>query len=163
MLTMLTSIVLAIAAHTVVVEKNIEATMRDGVALHADIYRPEEAGRFPDLLKRTPYSKASSNDAPLYRRLASEGFVVAIQDTRGRYASDGVAVPHDEAEDGHDTVEWLAGFPYVNGRVGMFGGSYAATTQLTAASLRPAGLVAIFPASSYASRYDMVFQGGAFY
>jgi predicted acyl esterase len=45
----------------------------------------------------------------------------------------------------------------------MFGGSYAATTQLTAASLRPKGLTALFPSASYASRYDMVFQGGAFY
>ena len=151
---MLTSIVFAIAAHAVVVEKNIEAVMRDGVVLRADIYRPDEAGRFPALLKRTPYSKGDSSDQPLYRRLASEGFVVAIQDTRGRYTSDGVAVPHDEAEDGHDTVEWLAGLSYMNGKVGMFGGSYEATTQLTAASLRPEGLVAIFPASSYASRYD---------
>ena len=151
---MLTSIVFAIAAHAVVVEKNIEAVMRDGVVLRADIYRPDEAGRFPALLKRTPYSKGDSSDQPLYRRLASEGFVVAVQDTRGRYTSDGVAVPHDEAEDGHDTVEWLAGLSYMNGKVGMFGGSYEATTQLTAASLRPEGLVAIFPASSYASRYD---------
>ena len=54
-------------------------------------------------------------------------------------------MPHDEAEDGHDTVEWLAGLSYMNGKVGMFGGSYEATTQLTAASLRPEGLVAIFP------------------
>ena len=65
---MLTSILLAIAAHPVVVEKNIEATMRDGVVLRADIYRPDEAGRFPALLKRTPYSKGDSSDRSLYRR-----------------------------------------------------------------------------------------------
>ncbi|NIR38139.1 MAG: CocE/NonD family hydrolase, partial [Gemmatimonadetes bacterium] len=69
----------------------------------------------------------------------------------------GVAVPHDEAEDGYDTVEWVASLPYVNGRVGMWGGSYLATTQLTAASLAPPHLVAIAPSSSYASRYDMVY------
>ena len=80
---MLTSIVFAIGVHAVVVEKNIEAVMRDGVVLRADIYRPDEAGRFPALLKRTPYSKGDSSDQPLYRRLASEGFVVAVQDTRG--------------------------------------------------------------------------------
>jgi putative CocE/NonD family hydrolase len=89
--------------------------------------------------------------------------VVAVQDTRGRYTSDGVARPHDEGEDGYDTVEWLAGLPFVDGKVGMFGGSYLATTQLLAASLRPPHLVALFPSASYASRYDMVFQGGAFY
>ena len=77
--------------------------------------------------------------------------------------SDGVAVPHDEGADGYDTVEWVAQLPYVDGRVGMFGGSYSATTQLLAAPMRPPHLVALFPSASYASRYDMVFQGGAFY
>jgi putative CocE/NonD family hydrolase len=151
------------APYPVAVEKNLEARMQDGVVLRADVYRPETAGRFPALLKRTPYSKGAASEIPLFRHLASQGFVVAIQDTRGRYTSDGVSRPHDEAEDGRDTVEWLRALPYVDGKVGMFGGSYAATTQLTAASLRPKGLVALFPSASYASRYDMVFQGGAFY
>jgi uncharacterized protein len=151
------------APYPVVVEKNVEARMRDGVVLRADLYRPEASGRFPALLKRTPYSKAAASEVPFFHRLASQGFVVAVQDTRGRYTSEGVSRPHDEAEDGYDTVEWLAGLPYVDGKVGMFGGSYAATTQLTAASLNPRGLVALFPSASYASRYDMVFQGGAFY
>jgi uncharacterized protein len=151
------------APYPVAVEKNVEARMGDGVVLRADVYRPEADGRFPALLKRTPYSKGYAGDVPLFRRLASQGFVVAVQDTRGRYTSDGVSRPHDEAEDGRDTVEWLAALPYVDGKVGMFGGSYAATTQLTAASLRPKGLTALFPSASYASRYDMVFQGGAFY
>ncbi len=137
--------------------------MQDGVVLRADIYRPDAPGRFPALLKRTPYSKGAAYEIPFFRRLAADGFVVAVQDTRGRYMSDGVARPHDEAEDGRDTVEWLAGLAYVDGQVGMFGGSYAATTQLTAASLRPRALVALFPSASYASRYDMVYQGGAFY
>jgi putative CocE/NonD family hydrolase len=145
------------------VEKNVEARMRDGVVLRADVYRPEGSGRYPALLKRTPYSKAAAGEIPFFQRLAGEGFVVVVQDTRGRYTSDGVSRPHDEAEDGHDTVEWVAALPNVDGKVGMFGGSYAATTQLTAASLRPKGLVALFPSASYASRYDMVFQGGAFY
>jgi hypothetical protein len=147
----------------VVVEKNVEAPMRDGVVLLTDVYRPDAPGRFPALLKRTPYSKSAPSELAFFRELASKGFVVAVQDTRGRYMSDGVARPHDEGEDGADTVEWLARLPYVDGKVGMFGGSYAATTQLTAASHRPEGLVALFPSSSYASRYDMVFQGGAFY
>jgi hypothetical protein len=151
------------APYPVVVEKNVETVMRDGVALRADVYRPDAPGRFPALLKRTPYSKNAPSELAFFRKLASDGFVVAVQDTRGRYMSDGVARPHDEGEDGADTVEWLARLPHVDGKVGMFGGSYAATTQLTAASHRPEGLVALFPSSSYASRYDMVFQGGAFY
>ncbi len=147
----------------VVVEKNVEARMRDGVVLRADLYRPAARGRFPALLQRTPYSKNPGPGDDRFRRLAARGFVVAVQDTRGRYMSDGVARPHDEGADGYDTVEWLATLPSVDGQVGMFGGSYSATTQLLAAPLRPPHLVALFPSASYASRYDMVFQGGAFY
>ncbi len=147
----------------VVVEKNVPATMRDGVVLRADIYRPDRPGSFPALLQRTPYSKNPGPDDDRFRRLAARGFVVAVQDTRGRYTSEGTARPHDEGTDGYDTIEWLATRPGVNGQVGMFGGSYSATTQLLAAPLRPPHLVALFPSASYASRYDMVFQGGAFY
>jgi hypothetical protein len=148
---------------SIVVEKNVEAKMRDGVILRADVYRPDVPERLPALLQRTPYSKSTRSDNNQFRRLASAGYVVVVQDTRGRYMSDGVAVPHDEGADGFDTIEWVASLPHVNGRVGTFGGSYAATTQLLAAPLRPPHLVAIFPSSSYNSRYDMVFQGGAFY
>ena len=136
--------------------------MRDGVILRADIYRPNTPERLPALLSRTPYCKNPGRDDTA-RRLAAHGYVVVIQDTRGRYMSDGVARPHDEGEDGYDTIEWVATLPSVNGRVGTFGGSYSATTQLMAAPLRPPHLVAMFPSSSYNSRYDMVFQGGAFY
>ena len=148
---------------SVVVEKNVEARMRDGVVLRADVYRPAGEGKRPALLQRTPYSKNPEEPRSYFHRLAEAGFVVVVQDTRGRYMSDGVAVPHDEGADGYDTVEWVAPLPYVDGRVGMLGGSYSATTQLLAAPMRPPHLVALFPSASYASRYDMVFQGGAFY
>jgi putative CocE/NonD family hydrolase len=147
----------------VTIEKNVAAAMRDGTLLRADVYRPQAPGRFPALLQRTPYSKNEKGSSQEFSELASHGFVVVIQDTRGRYMSDGMAKPHDEAEDGFDTIAWVAQLPYVNGKVGMFGGSYLATTQLLAATLKPPALVALFPSSSYASRYDMVFQGGAFY
>lgn len=151
------------APYPVIVEKNVPAEMRDGVILRADVYRPDAPGTFPALLRRTPYSKNAGDSPEGFREWASRGYVVVVQDTRGRYASDGVAVPHDEAEDGYDTVEWVASLPWVDGGVGMWGGSYLATTQLTAAGLAPPSLTAIAPSSSYTSRYDMVFQGGAFY
>ena len=151
------------APYAVVVEKNVEAEMRDGVVLRADVYRPDVDARFPVLLQRTPYSKNAGGSGERFTDIAAQGYVVVVQDTRGRYASDGVAVPHDEAEDGYDTVEWAAGLPNANGRVGMWGGSYLATTQLTAAGQAPPSLVAIAPSASYTSRYDMVYQGGAFY
>jgi uncharacterized protein len=151
------------ASDPLVVERNVGATLRDGIVLRADVYRPSAPGKYPVLLQRTPYSKRDARYEPQFRLLASNGFVVIVQDTRGRYMSDGVAKPHDEAEDGFDTIAWARTLPYVNGKVGMWGGSYLATTQLLAATLQPPGLVALFPSSSYNSRYDMVFQGGAFY
>jgi len=153
----------AAPAGDIVIEKNVEARMRDGVVLRADVYRPASPGRRPALLQRTPYSKNPEAPDSQFHRFARAGFVVVVQDTRGRYMSDGVALPHDEGADGYDTVEWVAQLPYVDGRVGMFGGSYSATVQLLAAPLKPPHLVALFPSASYASRYDMVFQGGAFY
>jgi putative CocE/NonD family hydrolase len=145
------------------VEKNVPARMRDGVVLRADVYRPDTPGPHPVLLQRTPYSKNDDEAPRRFSALASRGYIVVVQDTRGRYTSDGVAVPHDESDDGYDTVQWAASLPGSNGRVGMFGGSYLATTQLQAATRQPPALVALFPASSYARRHDMVFQGGAFY
>ncbi|MEZ5292378.1 MAG: CocE/NonD family hydrolase [Vicinamibacterales bacterium] len=167
LLTALVALAVAPSAQTpvtdIVIEKNVPARMRDGVVLRADVYRPRAEGRRPALLQRTPYSKNPGRPDSQFHRLAKAGFVVVVQDTRGRYTSDGVAVPHDEGADGYDTIEWVAGLPYVDGRVGMFGGSYSATVQLLAAPLQPPHLVALFPSASYASRYDMVFQGGAFY
>ncbi len=145
------------------VEKNQPARMRDGAVLRADVYRPAAPGSYPVLLQRTPYSKNDEEAPQRFSAIAAKGFIVAVQDTRGRYMSDGVAVPHDEAQDGYDSVEWAAKLPGSNGRVGMFGGSYLATTQLEAATTQPPSLKALFPASSYARRHDMVFQGGAFY
>ena len=149
-------------AQGVVVEKDVEARMRDGVTLRADVYRPNAPGKFPVLLQRTPYSKASG--AAAARAFAARGYVVVIQDSRGRYTSEGTARPHDEAQDGHDSVEWAAALPYSSGKVGMFGTSYLATTTLQAASEAPAHLTAIQPSAAYSHRFaDLVFQGGAFY
>lgn len=145
-------------------EHNVEATMRDGVILRADVYRPDAPGRFPVLLQRTPYSKNPGGGGARNHEVASRGYVVIIQDSRGRYTSDGVATPHDEGEDGYDTVEWAAGLPYSNGRVAMYGGSYLATTSLQAAGEGAPSLRAIYASAAYSSRYhDLVFEGGAFY
>ncbi|MCM3587456.1 CocE/NonD family hydrolase [Mesobacillus maritimus] len=134
----------------IIVEKNVPCQMRDGVTLYADIYRPDAEGPFPVLLTRLPYNK----DLPFYshryldtHRLVQNGYIVIIQDVRGRYNSEGDFYPFIyEAEDGYDTVEWAATLPYSNGKVGMFGLSYYGFTQLLAATKRPPHLKAIVPA-----------------
>jgi uncharacterized protein len=137
-------------------------TMRDGMVLRADIYRPVEDGHFPVLLQRTPYDKR--NGAAFGNRAAAAGYVVVIQDVRGRYTSEGEWYPfRSESQDGYDTVEWAAALPYSNGKVGMFGGSYVGATQMLTAIAHPphlAGICPVVTASDYHNGWT--YQGGAF-
>jgi len=120
----------------VTVEKNVAMKTRDGVTLRADIYRPAADGKYPVLLTRTPYNKDSMS--PIGFKGAGRGFIVVIQDVRGRYASEGewYTFKH-ETNDGYDTVEWAAALPNSDGRVGMFSGSYVGATQMLAAIGHP--------------------------
>src|ERR1700739_1349811 len=101
----------------VTVERGAAVKMRDGAVLRADIYRPRTEGSFPVLLERTPYDKNNSSGFGL--RAAAQGYVVIVQDVRGRYTSDGEWYPFKhESNDGFDTVEWAATLPYSHGRGG---------------------------------------------
>lgn len=150
----------ALGPHRVTVEAGVRVTMRDGIALVADVYRPDEPGKFPVLLERTPYNRAEPATGVLF---ASHGYVVVLQDTRGRYASEGTFYPfRDEGRDGYDTVEWAAALPSADGRVGMFGGSYVGATQMLAAAAKPPHLVAIFPYVTASEYYEgWTYQSGA--
>jgi hypothetical protein len=148
--------------YTVTVERNATVVMRDGTKLHADIYRPNVDGKFPVLLQRTPYDKNWGITFGL--RAAAQGYVVVIQDVRGRYTSEGewYTFKH-ESDDGYDSVEWAAALPYSNGKVGMFGGSYVGATQMLTAIAHPphlAGICPVVTASNYHSNWT--YQGGAF-
>ncbi len=135
--------------------------MRDGVVLYGDIYRPTTDGIFPILLQRTPYNRAEATGDLL--RIASHGYIVVVQDTRGRYASEGEFYPfRDESNDGYDTIEWAAKLPRSSGQVGMFGGSYVGATQMLAAIAKPPHLAAIFPYVTASEYYDgWTYQNGA--
>ncbi len=147
--------------YAVQVEPGVHVKLRDGIQLVADIYRPIADGRFPVLLQRTPYNRAG--ESAMAHFLASNGYVVVIQDTRGRFDSEGEFYPfRNESQDGYDTVEWAAGLDYSNGRVGMFGGSYVGATQMLAAIARPPHLVTIFPYVTASEYYDgWTYQSGA--
>jgi putative CocE/NonD family hydrolase len=143
------------------VERGLRVKMRDGVELRADVYRPDQDGRFPTLLQRTPYDRKGVADQA--QALAAAGYLVVVQDVRGRFDSAGEFYPfRHEADDGFDTVAWAAARPESNGRVGMFGGSYVGATQMLAASAQPPALVAIFPYITASEYYEnWTYQGGA--
>ncbi len=148
--------------YAVTYERNVAVKMRDGITLRADIYRPKADGKFPVLLQRTPYDKNNGVDMGLTG--ATRGYVVIIQDVRGRYTSEGewYTFKH-ESDDGYDTIEWAAALPYSDGRVGMFGGSYVGATQMLAAIAHPphlAGICPVVTASNYHENWT--YQGGAF-
>jgi len=155
----------------VVVERNVMIAARDGTMLATDIYRPAVDGvpvaeRLPLVLQRTPYGKSTERFPPVAARLAAAGYVVAVQDMRGRYDSGGDFLKYDplDAPDGHDAIEALAKLPYVDGRVAMWGTSYAAHAQADAAKTRPPSLAAlVINQGGMANAWDhAVRQGGAF-
>lgn len=166
----------------VITHANVMVPMRDGVKLAVDLYCPAaESGaapRWPCILERTPYDKTGTAQSDLIagqthplaksgiaRWFASHGFVVAMQDCRGRYQSEGDFTKYaSEAEDGFDTIAWLATQPWSDGRVLTQGLSYCAHAQTALGSLAPDALAAQFVDSGgFANAYHGgIRQGGAF-
>jgi len=141
----------------IVVQRNVPAEMRDDTVLMSNVYRPAAGGPYPVLLTRLPYGK----DLPLaYTYLdpikcASAGYIVVVQDVRGRYRSEGKFTPFvREFEDGYDTVEWAAKLPGSDGSVGMYGESYFGKTQWHAAVMQPPSLRAMVPGETWGNHLN---------
>ena len=141
----------------ITVQKNVPARMRDGTTLISDVYRPAAEGEYPVLLTRLPYSKDAPRDPTYFNpiKAAGAGYIVVVQDVRGRYASEGEFVPFvNEYEDGYDTVEWAASLPGSSGSVGMFGLSYFGKTQWQAAVMRPPSLKSMVPGITWGNHLN---------
>lgn len=151
---------------SITVDFDVPAEMTDGTVLRANVYRPAGGGPWPVLLTRLPYGK----DLPLGGALldpaqaARRGYVVVVQDTRGRFMSEGDWYPmRYEADDGRDTVAWAAQLPGADGNVGMYGASYFGFTQWAAASRQPPALKALVPTVTWAEPLNgLIYRGGAF-
>ena len=158
--------------------------MRDGVRLNTFVFLPENGGpRYPVILHRTPYGITSPEGKhitdptkgwlpnpqdPLrgsilrgWREIVRRGYVAVYQDTRGRYGSEGEDhVYGDDANDGYDTLEWIANEPWTNHHVGLSGSSAGATTAMAAASQSHASIRAFFAQVGGSSIYDdVVYEG----
>lgn len=145
--------------------RDVDVPMREGARLKTDLWLPNVECPVPVILYRTPYGK--SNTSPDFLRpqqCVEAGFAAAVQDTRGRFASEGKWRPvmwDQEGLDGYDSVEWLAGQSWCNGNVGMSGPSYLGISQLVCAALRPPHLKAIAPALTSTAEFDRIETGGA--
>ncbi len=143
-------------------DTNVAVPMRDGVVLRADVWRPDDNARHPVLVYRTPYGKHQATAAQsTARKAVQRGYVVVIEDVRGRYASAGDFLPYQqEGKDGYDTIEWAAVQAWSNGAVGTYGLSYPGAVQWLAAMERPPHLKAMSPSMTFASPSQFWYSGG---
>jgi putative CocE/NonD family hydrolase len=139
---------------------------RDGVRLVASVWRPAAGGPHPVLLMRQPYGRAIASTVTYAHPswYAAQGYLVVIQDVRGRGTSEGEwRLCEHEMADGAETVAWAAALPGASGQVGMYGFSYQGMTQLFAAAARPPALRAIAPAmAAWDVRAHFATEGDAF-
>lgn len=145
-----------------ILEKNVMVPMQDGVRLATDIYRPIEEGSALVLLARLPYNKdIPSVLAFSLDRFLQAGYVIVIQDQRGRYASEGEFIPtRDDSDDGVETTNWITCQPWSNGEVAMFGASSLGIPQWLSAKERPSALRTVVPMHCEHLMYH--YQGGVF-
>src|SRR6267378_4182581 len=132
--------------------------MRDGTRLNTFVFLPAEGGpSFPVILHRTPYGIATA-DARDKFDCSHAWLPNPAEPMHGSEGEDRVYA--DDADDGHDTLEWIAAQPWTNGRVGMSGSSAGATTTFAAASTRHPSLFAFFAQAGGSSIYDDVIYEG---
>ncbi len=140
---------------------NVPVRMRDGVTLAADVFLPEQTGKYPVILIRTPYAKEGNQGEAV--SFAQRGYAVVAEDVRGRFESDGEWYAfRNEAEDGDESISWAAQQPWSNGQVVTMGGSYLAIDQWLAATRLNPHLVAMVTLVSPSDLYaDAIHLGGA--
>ena len=150
-----------------VVERNLMVPMRDGVKLATDLYLPAKDGKatgekLPVILTRSPYNKDGAKKLGEY--FARHGYVFVAQDTRGRYASEGVwHMMTDDGRDGVDCAAWIGRQTWSDGKIGMIGTSYVGGTQHAVAMERAPELATVIPVDAVSNPgFQSMRNAGAF-
>jgi predicted acyl esterase len=152
-------------------DANVCVSMRDGVKIAVDIYRPEADGRYPAIFSMSPYIKelqqwppelCHSIEAGGTGFLVPRGYVHVIANQRGTGMSQGQFnyLGIEEQRDGYDLIEWIAGQPWCTGNVGMLGESQYGRIQYLVAAQQPPHLKCIVPYDSGTDRYRDSYRGG---
>jgi len=148
--------------------------MRDGVRLHTFVYLPDPkvwTAPYPAIVQRTPYGIGKAGVLPGpnqpmpilrgWKAGVQRGYAFVFQETRGRFVSEGIfRIFYDEAQDGYDTVEWVARQPWCNGNVGVAGSSAPGISTYAAASQKPPHLKAIFAQGAASDFFNDIFYEG---
>lgn len=159
----------------VALDESVYVTMRDGIRLAVDVYRPIVTGRYPALLSVSPYSKDIQQKPPHWSHAIEsgatgfyvpKGYVHVIAQARGAGLSQGQwnFLDENEQHDGYDLVEWIAAQPWCDGNVGMIGDSYWSWSQYHTAAQQPPHLKCICPCDGTTDIYrDLCYQGGVYH
>ena len=171
----------------IVLDKDVPVTLRDGVTIHVDLFRPTGAEKVPVIVAWSPYGKGQGTSAsvmgifgmvgldngivsglakfegpdPAY--WCGQGYAICNPDVRGVMNSEGDSVLWDrqEGRDCHDLIEWLGVQEWCTGKVAMSGTSYLAASQWFTAAEQPPHLAAINPWEGVSDVYrDLVMRGG---
>jgi uncharacterized protein len=136
--------------------------MSDGVELATDVFLPSATGAHPVIVMRTPYGKRGKR--LFAEKFVAAGYAVVLQDVRGKWGSGGSFIPFvNEEKDGIETLDWIAGEEWSNGRVATFGASYLAHAGLLLARHGHPSLQTVFSASGWIGADRMNEPGGAFH
>ncbi len=160
-------VVLLVSPLAAYVKTTHMVAMRDGIQLATDVYLSDNPGQWPTFLIRTPYGKNTNSVIELIAAyLTGQGYAVVIQDTRGRFDSQGAdSLFLDDGwgdrQDGYDTVEWVAKQNWSNGKVGTWGASAFGITQYMMAGSAPPHLVCQFVEVAATNLYSQAtYPGG---
>ena len=167
-------------------ERDVAVTLRDGIVIYVDVFRPVGGTNLPAIIAWSPYGKeggttllddfpfragvpvsAVSNlqkwEAPDPAYWCNQGYAIVNPDSRGAYSSNGDIHywGSQDAQDGYDVIEWVAAQKWSNGKVGMAGNSWLAISQWFIAAERPPHLATIAPWEGLADLYrEDVGRGG---
>lgn len=154
---------------SVTIQESVMVPMRDAVRLSTDLYFPEhrEGDKLPVIMIRTPYDKNTHRrETSAARMFAGQGYLVAVQDVRGKFESEGeYEISAADVNDGSDATDWLAAQPWSNGKVGTYGCSYLGDTQVMQARVRNPRHATMIPQAAGSSihyRYFGSMEGGVF-
>ena len=155
----------------IVMEENVYITLRDGIKVVADIYRPAKEGKYPALVSTSGYLKSAqlwppelnlSIEAGQTQFFVPRGYVHIIYSARGSGLSQGQYNWYDtvEQQDGAEVIEWAARQSWCNGNVGMLGDSYFGRIQFLVAAQQPPHLKCIAPFNGSMDDYRSRIDGG---
>jgi uncharacterized protein len=146
--------------YEVVEHLGVMVPLPDGTKLATNILLPDGEGPWPTILIRTPYDKEGPTRSGHF--FAGRGYAYVVQDTRGRFDSEGQFDPlMTEGKDGYEVQDWVASQPWCNGYIGTYGASYLGMTQWMPAPRKHPALKAMLPVVTSANLYESIYHNGA--